>query len=192
MVIDAWRMSFLAEGDSPMTFLRQSISSGRAVAFTANAQTPTVTMPRIKALTSGVVPSLVSLLGNFFASESMEDSWVSSASSAGRRIAFFGDDTWLRLFPNAFVKAEGVTSFFVNDFTEVDNNVTRHLDSLLKSRDWDVLILHYLGLDHVGHSLGGQSPEIKRKLKEMDEIARRIFDVISVRVWKRKAFSTPR
>ncbi|PIO54123.1 hypothetical protein TELCIR_24520, partial [Teladorsagia circumcincta] len=48
MVIDAWRMSFLAEGDSPMTFLRQSISSGRAVAFTANAQTPTVTMPRIK------------------------------------------------------------------------------------------------------------------------------------------------
>ncbi|PIO59657.1 hypothetical protein TELCIR_18876, partial [Teladorsagia circumcincta] len=68
-------------------------------------------------------------------------------------IAFFGDDTWLRLFPNAFVEAEGVTSFFVNDFTEVDNNVTRHLDSSLKSRDWDVLILHYLGLDHVDSSV---------------------------------------
>ncbi|KAK6013738.1 hypothetical protein OSTOST_20921 [Ostertagia ostertagi] len=66
----------------------------------------------------------------------MEDSWVTSASSAGRRIAFFGDDTWLRLFPNAFVEAEG-------------------------------------------HSLGGQSPEIRRKLKEMDDIARRIFDVVS-------------
>jgi len=36
----------------------------------------------------------------------------------------------------------------------VDNNVTRHLDWELVSKDWDVLILHYLGLDHVGH-LGG-------------------------------------
>ncbi|KAK6040125.1 hypothetical protein COOONC_22369 [Cooperia oncophora] len=69
----------------PMSFFRQSIASGRAVAFTANAQTPTVTMPRIKALTSGVVPSLVSIFGNFFASENIEDSWVTYAASAGQR-----------------------------------------------------------------------------------------------------------
>jgi ethanolamine phosphate transferase 2 subunit G len=36
----------------------------------------------------------------------------------------------------------------------VDNNVTRHLDDELANKDWDVLILHYLGLDHIGH-LGG-------------------------------------
>ena len=36
----------------------------------------------------------------------------------------------------------------------MDNNVTRHLDSELVRKDWDVLILHYLGLDHIGH-LGG-------------------------------------
>lgn len=53
------------------------------------------------------------------------------------------------------------------DTVTVDTNVTRHLDSLLASAteserrdsahapaEWDVLILHYLGLDHVGH-LGG-------------------------------------
>ncbi|KAK6023340.1 hypothetical protein OSTOST_10877, partial [Ostertagia ostertagi] len=126
------------------------------------------------ALTSGVIPSLVSLLENYFPSESTEDSWVTSASSAGKRIAFFGDDTWLTLFPNAFVESEGVKSFFIKDFTEVDNNVTRHFDSVLKSRNWDVLILHYLGLDHE-HSLGSQSPEIKKKLEEMDEIVRQVF-----------------
>ncbi|XGW08366.1 hypothetical protein V3C99_011022 [Haemonchus contortus] len=181
MVIDAWRMSFLSDSDSPMTFLRQSIISGQAIAFTANAQTPTVTMPRMKALTSGVVPSLITLLGNFFASENTEDSWITSASSTGRRIAFFGDDTWIRLFPNAFIEAEGVTSFFVNDYTEVDNNVTRHLDIVLNKPTWDVLILHYLGLDHIGHSLGGESPQLKKKLREMDDIAKRIYDVASAR-----------
>ncbi|VDO73884.1 unnamed protein product [Heligmosomoides polygyrus] len=169
MVIDACRLSFLTDVDSPMTFLRRSIMSGRAVAFMANSQTPTVTMPRIKALTSGVIPSLISLLANFFASEGTEDSWVTSAASEGRRIKFFGDDTWLRLFPKAFSEADGVTSFYVNDFTEVDNNVTRHLETVLNEDTWDALVLHYLGLDHIGHSLGGQSSQLKVKLREMDD-----------------------
>lgn len=181
MVIDAWRLSFLTDVDSPMTFLRRSIMSGRAVAFMANSQTPTVTMPRIKALTSGVIPSLISLLANFFASEGTEDSWVTSAASEGRRIKFFGDDTWLRLFPKAFSEADGVTSFYVNDFTEVDNNVTRHLETVLNEDTWDALVLHYLGLDHIGHSLGGQSSQLKVKLREMDGIARRVFDTVSAR-----------
>ncbi|KAK6734385.1 hypothetical protein RB195_017894 [Necator americanus] len=180
MVVDAWRLSFFVDPDSPMTFLRNSVTSGRGVAFAATVQTPTVTMPRIKALTSGVIPSFISLVTNFFASASTEINWVNSASVMGKRIAFFGDDTWLRLFPDAFVNSEGVSSFFVNDFTEVDNNVTRHLDSKLNNDSWDMLILHYLGLDHIGHSLGGVSPEFAKKIREMDNIAQRIFETVSV------------
>ncbi|ETN78331.1 hypothetical protein NECAME_10431 [Necator americanus] len=48
MVVDAWRLSFFVDPDSPMTFLRNSVTSGRGVAFAATVQTPTVTMPRIK------------------------------------------------------------------------------------------------------------------------------------------------
>lgn len=33
----------------------------------------------------------------------------------------------------------------IKDTVEVDDNVTRHLSSQLLS-DWDVLILHYLGM----------------------------------------------
>ncbi|RCN41156.1 hypothetical protein ANCCAN_12891 [Ancylostoma caninum] len=182
MVIDAWRLSFLVDPDSPMAFLRGSIASGRGVAFATTVQTPTVTMPRIKALTSGMIPSFISLVTNFFATANTDDNWVTSAASMGKKIMFFGDDTWLRLFPDAFTISEGVTSFFVNDFTEVDNNVTRHLDSKLNDDDWDVLILHYLGLDHIGHSLGGISPELNRKLREMDSIAERIFKTMSRRL----------
>lgn len=94
---------------------------------------------------------------------------------------FYGDETWLNMFPKGVFekRSEGTTSFFVTDFTEVDNNVTRGLKPELASPDtWDVMILHYLGLDHVGHSLGGQSPEIGRKLAEMDSILHKISVVL--------------
>lgn len=40
------------------------------------------------------------------------------------------------------------------DFTEVDNNVTRHVPRELMQDDWNGMILHYLGLDHIGHKSG--------------------------------------
>lgn len=40
------------------------------------------------------------------------------------------------------------------DFTEVDNNVTRHVPQELMRDDWNGMILHYLGLDHIGHKSG--------------------------------------
>jgi len=36
----------------------------------------------------------------------------------------------------------------------VDNNVTRHVADELKNDDWNTLVLHYLGLDHIGHKGG--------------------------------------
>ncbi|XP_072252290.1 GPI ethanolamine phosphate transferase 2 isoform X2 [Leuresthes tenuis] len=61
---------------------------------------------------------------------------------------------------------------------KVDNNVTRHLDSTLKRDDWDILILHYLGLDHIGHISGPHSSLIQPKLLEMDDIMKRIHSAL--------------
>lgn len=36
-----------------------------------------------------------------------------------KKIIFFGDDTWIKLFPNYFQRHDGTTSFFVSDYTEV-------------------------------------------------------------------------
>ena len=60
---------------------------------------------------------------------------------------------------------QGTTSFYVNDYTIVDENVTRHLDAELTTRDWDALILHYLGLDHIGHTVGPHSALVLPKLE---------------------------
>ena len=40
------------------------------------------------------------------------------------------------------------------DFTEVDHNVTRNVSPELERHDWNGMILHYLGLDHIGHKTG--------------------------------------
>jgi ethanolamine phosphate transferase 2 subunit G len=34
-------------------------------------------------------------------------------------VVFYGDDTWLKLLPNSFIREEGTHSFFVNDFYDV-------------------------------------------------------------------------
>ena len=90
----------------------------------------------------------------------------------------YGDDTWLKLFPGFFERADGTTSFFVSDFTEVDNNVTRHVPEELVNEDWSAIILHYLGLDHIGHKSGPRSPNMPGKQREMDEIVREIYSAM--------------
>lgn len=42
----------------------------------------------------------------------------------------------------------------VQDFTEVDHNVTRNIAGELENDDWGLMVLHYLGLDHIGHKTG--------------------------------------
>ncbi len=42
----------------------------------------------------------------------------------------------------------------LQDFVEVDQNVTRHVPDELAQSDWSAMIMHYLGLDHIGHKAG--------------------------------------
>jgi len=61
--------------------------------------------------------------------------------------------------------------------------VTRHLrDELEQRTDWDVLILHYLGLDHIGHLAGPRSALVLPKLREMDGIVKLIYETVQQQV----------
>lgn len=136
-------------------------------------------MPRVKAITTGSVPSFSDVILNLAESESMSDLTYQDTILAQfkarlkGRLVMYGDDTWLKLFPHMFDRADGTTSFFVSvsglskwrthvvklniavqDFVEVDNNVTRHISEELMNDDWSAMVLHYLGLDHIGHKAG--------------------------------------
>lgn len=101
-------------------------------------------------MTSGSLPTFLDVLTNFDVKSLAMDSWPYQMRRANKTLVFYGDDTWLKMLDSSiFARSEGTNSLFVWDTVEVDNNVTRHLDGELQKSDWDVLILHYLGLDHI-------------------------------------------
>ncbi|XP_026763391.1 GPI ethanolamine phosphate transferase 2 isoform X2 [Galleria mellonella] len=186
MVIDGLRYDFATEEYMPYT--GQLLKNKSACIYVSVAEPPTVTMPRIKAMMTGSVSTFADVALNFGAPAVRGDSVLRVAASRGRRSIMYGDDTWLRLFPGLWAEYDGTTSFYVTDYTEVDNNVTRHLDKVLtpdenKKPTFDFLVLHYLGLDHIGHLEGARSPMIKPKLLEMDGVVKKIFT--AMQTWDR-------
>ncbi|KAL2816371.1 alkaline-phosphatase-like protein [Aspergillus cavernicola] len=180
MVVDALRSDFVYSNNSGFLYTQSLIRSGAAVPFTAYAGSPTVTMPRLKAMTTGSVPSFLDVILNVAESDTSstlayQDTWLAQLRAKGEQLIMYGDDTWLKLFPGMFSRAEGTTSFFVSDFTEVDTNVTRHIPGELIQDDWSAFIMHYLGLDHIGHKAGPQSSYMIPKQHEMDSIVTQVY-----------------
>jgi ethanolaminephosphotransferase len=78
-----------------------------------------------QALMSGGVPSFLEAIFNFGGNQTLEsDNLVAQFTRASKKIAFYGDDTWLKTFPGHFFRYEGVTSFFV----AVCNVITFQID----------------------------------------------------------------
>lgn len=76
-------------------------------------------MPRLKAMTTGSVPSFLDVILNIAESDTTsnlayQDTWLAQLKARGDRLVMYGDDTWLKLFPGMFDRADGTTSFFVS------------------------------------------------------------------------------
>ncbi|XP_045483164.1 GPI ethanolamine phosphate transferase 2 [Harmonia axyridis] len=174
MVIDALRTDFVNDDFMPLT---TTLIKKHGCLIDVSVASPTVTLPRIKSLITGSVPQFTDLFHNLGSAQILDDSLVHRARKRDSQIVFYGDETWLKILPNnTFLRYNGTSSFYVNDFYEVDDNVTKHLDLELQRNDWDMMILHYLGLDHIGHVHGPFSNLVPSKLHEMDMIFSRIFE----------------
>lgn len=112
------------------------IRSGTALPFTAHASSPTVTMPRVKAITTGSVPSFSDVILNIAESESMstlthQDTILAQFKRAlPGKLLMYGDDTWLTLFPDTFDRADGTTSFFVSVSQLIQRDSASRLNSI--------------------------------------------------------------
>jgi hypothetical protein len=107
------------------------IRSGAAVPFTAYAGSPTVTMPRLKAITTGSVPSFLDVILNIAESDTSstlahQDTWLAQIKAKKEQLILYGDDTWLKLFPGMFSRSDGTTSFFVSvSITRITRRIPR-------------------------------------------------------------------
>lgn len=70
-------------------------------------------------MTVGSVSNFVDIALNLGSSQVYQDNMLSQAVKMSKNIVFYGDDTWIKLFPKVFSRYEGTTSFFVSDFIEV-------------------------------------------------------------------------
>jgi len=192
------------------------------------ADPPTVTMQRLKGLTTGGLPTFADITGSFGGANVDEDSWLeqlvtvpwsrrrhssnrrdqkNKASSAKDeehdivkpQLAFVGDDTWVDLFPTQFNDCHPYPSFNTRDLDTVDDGCLEHLprllDGLIGLNEQDgedemkvqgnsttdkleLVVAHFLGVDHVGHTYGPNNPHMERKLHQMDVMLSNTLDTI--------------
>ncbi|KAF2076042.1 hypothetical protein CYY_002656 [Polysphondylium violaceum] len=159
------------------------------------ADSPTVTMQRIKGISTGSLPTFIDVGSNFGGEAIVEDSIVhqlsfhdgqdsfdiqNNNSTFRNKVIFVGDDTWVSLFPSHFYSQYPYPSFNVKDIHTVDNGVIEHLlPTITKHSDsWDIAIAHLLGVDHIGHTYGPSHPEMIKKMDQMDQFLLSILNNI--------------
>jgi len=195
---------------------------GLSQLFQFVADPPTVTMQRLKGLTTGGLPTFADISGSFGGASVDEDSWVQQLHDTpilhrnGKtfmqelkenneqtkdeikhaKIAFVGDDTWVDLFPHQFHDSHPYPSFNTRDLDTVDNGCLKHLPRLFQSfgpnssnsnttgmtgyqKDFfEVIVTHFLGVDHVGHTYGPHNIHMDQKLAQVDDALETILSKI--------------
>uniref|UniRef100_A0A0N5BWP8 GPI ethanolamine phosphate transferase 3 n=1 Tax=Strongyloides papillosus TaxID=174720 RepID=A0A0N5BWP8_STREA len=184
IIIDALRYDFMDSGGKStepykgrIKIAEELISSepNNTILSLFIADPPTTTFQRIKALTTGSLPTFIDMKDNFDAGSIDEDNIIDQLLSNGHNITFMGDDTWTSLFKNKFNREFPAPSFDVFDLDTVDNMVLDHLFDEIAKDDWNVIIGHFLGVDHCGHRYGPEHSAMLEKLDQMDNMLRNVI-----------------
>ncbi|XP_052860167.1 GPI ethanolamine phosphate transferase 3 isoform X2 [Anopheles cruzii] len=161
-------LPFMAE------LLRKYPDHSRRLKFVADP--PTTTMQRLKGMTTGSLPTFIDIGSNFASPEINEDNLIDQLVRHNRTSVFLGDGTWTELFPNRFTRAYDYPSFNIYDLDTVDTAIMKHLPREIARPDWDIIVAHFLGVDHCGHRYGPLHEEMRRKLREMDTVMRGVVE----------------
>ncbi|XP_017265950.1 GPI ethanolamine phosphate transferase 3 [Kryptolebias marmoratus] len=187
LIIDALKIDFARFDPSntaprpyenKLPVLEENVSSKplQSRLYPFRADPPTTTMQRIKGFTTGSLPTFVDVGNNFASSAILEDNLIHQFGQMGKRVVFMGDDTWESLFPKKFYRSLPFPSFNVKDLHTVDNGILQHLYTTMVGDDWDILVAHFLGVDHCGHRYGPDHPAMADKLTQMDGVIRSVID----------------
>ena len=138
------------------------------------ADPPTTTLQRLKGLTTGSLPTFIDAGSNFAGEVIEEDNLIQQFYLHNKNICFVGDDTWDSLFqPYLSNNSMPYESLNVWDLNTVDNGVISYFKDYLSNsssiKDWDILIGHMLGIDHVGHKYGPDHHTMKEKQTQINQ-----------------------
>lgn len=156
--------------------MQQHPDNTRLLKFLADP--PTTTLQRLKGMTTGSLPTFIDMGSNFATPELNEDNVIDQIAGNNMSAVFMGDSTWVELFPNRFKRKYSYPSFNIYDLDSVDNAILKHLPKEMEKTDWDILVAHFLGVDHCGHKHGPLHHEMARKLTEMNDVIKKVAETI--------------
>lgn len=181
LFVDALRFDFIFKSDQNKYFGLPTVEklikekSSNAKLFKFIADPPTTTMQRIKALMTGTLPTFIDAGSNFDSYLIEDDNLIAQLKTSNKSVMILGDDTWLSLFESNLISQHHTyPSFNIKDLDTNDINVDENLKNIFHQQKhsdsfkWNLIIAHYLGLDHCGHTFGPKSPVLKRKLNDID------------------------
>ncbi|ORY95890.1 alkaline-phosphatase-like protein, partial [Syncephalastrum racemosum] len=132
-------------------------------------------MQRVKGLMTGSLPTFIDAGSNFASSAVGEDHLVYHFNRAFH-VTLLGDDTWVHLFPDSIDTAYASDSFKMFDLHTVDNRILDKLWTEVAQPRKQVLLAHFLGVDHCGHTYGPDHPNMADKLAQMNTVIERLVD----------------
>lgn len=177
LFVDALRFDFIFKNVENKYFGLETIETliqtepTRAKLFKFIADPPTTTMQRIKALMTGTLPTFIDAGSNFGSYSIEDDNIIRQFYLNNKSVVILGDDTWLSLFESHLIALQHTyPSFNIKDLDSNDLNVNEKLRNIFsnKSSEWNLLVAHFLGVDHCGHTFGPRNPNLRRKLDDID------------------------
>lgn len=202
-IIDALRFDFVAPqaakscGDNSPFNCFSTIQRllkeqpGNTLIFRFDADPPTVTAQRLKGLTVGCFPTFIDAGSNLNSSAISDDNVLfqlrrkvdgNMGEKEDNRLVALGDDTWASLFPrDVFHTAHMFDSFNTWDLNTVDDGILSQLWKFLSQESWNnvpwrLLIAHFLGVDHIGHTHHALHPLMTQRLRRMDTVLAEVLE----------------
>ena len=163
IIIDGLRYDFAKK------YLKKTLNFSKNHFFSETySHPPTVTLPRIKSITTGTIPIFLEIGNNLLNKfEIKSDSLIYQFSKIGN-ITIIGDNVWKELFKNKINFDLTKESFDIFDINSIDNLIFEKLPIELKKNNSNLIISHFLGVDHSSHVYGFNSIEVKKKIKKIN------------------------
>jgi hypothetical protein len=205
VVFDAMRADMIIGNTKNAPFTSgELVQKGKIQFYKAYAHPPTITFAHVKSLMTGRLPHMLDAFSNLvfdqsnsnesapsndtYTTEEQEkmtemvgDSLLYRMKRASKRIVVYADLLWFYMFPKKYYfegRSENLDTFYILNTDTVDTNITRHLPNEFKNQDFDMLLLHFMGLDHVGHVQGIQmlnSVQFQEKALQLDRVLSEIY-----------------
>ncbi|SCQ16959.1 GPI ethanolamine phosphate transferase 3, putative [Plasmodium ovale] len=155
--------------------------------FLFEADAPTITTSRLKSMLIGTVPNYMDVNENFTPNDNTQDNFVEQLYYNEKVVTAIGDDTITKL-TKSIKKKLVYESFNIYDLHTLDGKLMEHFYEEYPLNDWDVLYIHVLGVDHVGHMEKPNSRTMKNVLTKFDVFINDIINKIKLEKNKNSLF----